>query len=112
MLKHTANDCIVLLCLIALLIPVISSISLCVLFEVVTRLMPCFVFVEFPTGYPRILLHPKLKSVEKGLSTVMQCEASGDPEPSIMWLKDMMPVDLSDPRIQLLDNGEDQEELI
>ena len=68
--------------------------------------------VEFPTGYPRILLHPKLKSVEKGLSTVMQCEASGDPEPTIMWLKDMMPVDLSDPRIQLMENGEgDHEQL-
>ena len=68
--------------------------------------------VEFPTGYPRILLHPKLKSVEKGLSTVMQCEASGDPEPTIMWLKDMMPVDLSDPRIQLMENGKgDHEQL-
>ncbi|XP_070195997.1 tyrosine-protein phosphatase Lar-like isoform X3 [Littorina saxatilis] len=60
---------------------------------------------EFPTGYPRILLHPKLKSVEKGLSTIMQCEAQGDPEITIMWLKDMIPVDLTDPRIQLLDNG-------
>jgi hypothetical protein len=63
------------------------------------------VVVEFPVGYPRIALHPKLKSVEKGLSTVMQCEASGDPTPTITWLKDMMPVDTSDPRIQIMDNG-------
>ncbi|XP_076439826.1 receptor-type tyrosine-protein phosphatase delta-like isoform X2 [Babylonia areolata] len=62
-------------------------------------------YKEIPTGYPRIALHPKLKSVEKGLSTVMQCEATGTPEPDIMWLKDMVPVDLSDPRLELLDNG-------
>lgn len=61
--------------------------------------------IEFPSGYPRILLHPKLKSVEKGLSTIMQCEAAGEPDPTIMWLKDYVPVDLSDPRIQLLESG-------
>ncbi|XP_025110641.1 receptor-type tyrosine-protein phosphatase S-like isoform X6 [Pomacea canaliculata] len=62
-------------------------------------------YKEFPSGYPRILLHPKLKSVEKGLSTIMQCEAAGEPDPTIMWLKDYVPVDLSDPRIQLLESG-------
>lgn len=61
--------------------------------------------VDFPAGYPRITLHPKLKSVEKASNAIMQCEATGVPEPTIMWLKDFLPIDRSDPRIQLLDTG-------
>ncbi|XP_076462562.1 LOW QUALITY PROTEIN: tyrosine-protein phosphatase Lar-like [Babylonia areolata] len=59
----------------------------------------------YPHGYPLITAHPKLKSVEKGLSTLLQCETSGNPAPVVTWFKDMLPLDFSDPRITLLSNG-------
>lgn len=58
-----------------------------------------------PTGYPRIVESPSLKAVEKGRGTVMICEASGNPEPVISWLKDMVPVDMTDQRLQILPSG-------
>ena len=59
-----------------------------------------------PSGYPRIVESPTLKAVEKDRNTVMVCSATGNPEPSILWLKDYIPVDLSDPRIKLLHTGQ------
>jgi len=59
-----------------------------------------------PRGYPRIVESPTLKAVEKDRNTVMVCSATGNPEPSILWLKDYIPVDLSDPRIKLLHTGQ------
>jgi len=59
-----------------------------------------------PGGYPRIVENPTLKSVEKDRNTVMICQATGDPEPSITWYKDYLPVDMSDPRRKLLPTGE------
>ena len=47
-----------------------------------------------------------MKAVEMDRSTVMLCSATGNPEPSIVWLKDYVPVDLSDPRIELLHTGQ------
>ena len=47
-----------------------------------------------------------LKAVERGRNAVLQCSATGDPPPNIYWLKDFIPVDLSDERITLLDRGE------
>ena len=44
--------------------------------------------------------------MEKGHSVILQCEAEGDPSPTIMWLKDSLPIDLSDPRIRVMDPGE------
>ena len=61
--------------------------------------------LDFPSGYPRITVNPSLKSVEKGHNAIMKCEAAADPDPSILWLKDHVPVDMSDPRITLLDTG-------
>jgi len=60
-----------------------------------------------PGGYPRIVENPTLKSVEKDRNTVMICSAAGDPEPSIVWYKDYVPVDMSDPRRKLLPTGND-----
>ncbi|XP_046366897.1 tyrosine-protein phosphatase Lar-like isoform X5 [Haliotis rufescens] len=60
---------------------------------------------DFPGGYPRIAVNPSLKSVEKGHNAIMQCESAGTPEPAILWLKDHVPVDMTDPRITLLDSG-------
>jgi len=62
--------------------------------------------VAAPSGYPRIVESPTLKAVEKDRNTVMVCSATGIPEPSILWLKDYIPVDLSDPRIKLLHTGQ------
>jgi len=61
---------------------------------------------QAPSGYPRIVQGPRLKAVEKDRSTVMLCSATGNPEPSILWLKDYIPVNLSDPRLQLLHSGQ------
>jgi len=58
-----------------------------------------------PSGYPRILESPTLKAVEKDRNTVMLCSATGDPEPTINWLKDYVPVDLSDTRFKVLATG-------
>jgi len=58
-----------------------------------------------PAGYPRIVESPSLKAVEKGRGTVMMCEATGNPEPVISWLKDSVPVDMTDQRLQILPSG-------
>ena len=58
-----------------------------------------------PEGHPRIIENPTLKSVEKDRNTVMICNAVGDPDPSIVWYKDYVPVDMSDPRLKLLPTG-------
>lgn len=69
--------------------------------------MFCFLFIAgMPEGYPRITDHPSLKAVEKDRNTILQCHAQGDPEPSIIWLRDFIPVDLSNPRLTLLEGGE------
>ena len=61
--------------------------------------------VPVPSGYPEIKENPTLKAVEKDRNTVMVCMAEGNPDPSIIWLKDFIPVDLSDPRLLLLQTG-------
>ncbi|KAK6188600.1 hypothetical protein SNE40_004745 [Patella caerulea] len=62
-------------------------------------------YEDFPSGYPRIVVNPSLKSVEKGHNALMKCEVEGNPEPTVYWLKDFLPVDMSDPRITLLESG-------
>ena len=58
-----------------------------------------------PDGYPDITTSPMLKAVELGRPAQMQCEATGTPKPEINWLKDYIPVELTDPRLSLLDSG-------
>ena len=58
-----------------------------------------------PAGYPRLLESPVLKAVEKGRNTVMVCSAGGDPQPTISWLKDRIPVNLTDARLSILPTG-------
>lgn len=58
-----------------------------------------------PAGYPRIVESPTLKAVEKDRNTVMLCSASGHPEPTVSWLKDYVPVDLTDSRFKVLPTG-------
>ena len=58
-----------------------------------------------PVGYPVIVETPTLKAVEKGRNAVMVCEAEGNPHPDVWWLKDNIPVNITDPRLQVLDSG-------
>lgn len=63
--------------------------------------------ISVPDGYPRISESPTLKAVEKDRSTMLTCSATGSPDPTIAWLKDFIPVDLSDPRISLQSTGKE-----
>jgi len=65
-----------------------------------------------PAGYPRIVNNPTLKAVEKGHNTVMLCSATGDPEPTISWLKDYLPIDLTDTRFTVLPTGKYRQPLV
>ncbi|ELU11867.1 hypothetical protein CAPTEDRAFT_216591 [Capitella teleta] len=56
-------------------------------------------------GFPTITSHPNVKAVENNRNTIMVCSASGNPEPQITWFKDSIPVDLTDPRLTLLESG-------
>ena len=58
-----------------------------------------------PAGYPRIVESPTLKAVEKDRNAVMLCSATGNPDPTITWLKDYIPVDTTDPRLKVLATG-------
>ena len=69
--------------------------------EIVALRVLCVV----PDGYPRIVLSPTLKAVEKDRNTVMLCNATGNPPPDFSWLKDYVPVDLTDTRFKLLPTG-------
>lgn len=60
---------------------------------------------EVPVGYPHIVQSPSVKAVEFGRPALMNCEAVGDPEPVISWLKNSVPVDTFDQRLQILPSG-------
>lgn len=72
--------------------------------------LPCCVVVGIPNGYPSITVNPELKAVEKDRQVNMQCEAIARNaeemgRPNIFWIKDYIPVDMSDPRISIQDSG-------
>ena len=47
-----------------------------------------------------------MKVVEKSRNAVLVCEGAGDPNPTITWIKDTMPVDLkANPRLSLMKQG-------
>ncbi|CAH1252412.1 PTPRF [Branchiostoma lanceolatum] len=60
---------------------------------------------NLPDGFPTINQDPQLKAVERGRPAILVCSASGNPAPDITWLKDMVPVDMTDTRIKLLSSG-------
>ena len=64
------------------------------------------VLCAVPIGYPRVIEQPSLKAVEKDRHTMIACSATGEPEPSVTWLKDFIPVDITDPRLRLLPTGQ------
>ncbi|EFO21428.2 hypothetical protein LOAG_07061 [Loa loa] len=49
---------------------------------------------ELPAGFPVIEAHPVLKSVEQGRTAHVSCRVRGDPRPKVLWLRDLMPVDI------------------
>lgn len=42
-----------------------------------------------------------MQGVEKGRNALIPCKASGEPEPTITWLRDMMPLDMTKPRYSI-----------
>ena len=63
--------------------------------------------VVVPAGYPEITENPTptWKTVQKDAEATLTCSASGVPVPTISWLKNFVPVDVSDPRISVLPSG-------
>ena len=53
---------------------------------------------EVPRGFPKFTTQPQMQGVEKGRSALIPCRAEGDPEPTVSWIKDMVPIDMSNPR--------------
>lgn len=54
---------------------------------------------KLPPGFPIITQSPSSnKVVEIGHNTVLKCEATGNPQPKITWLKNMLPINVSLPR--------------
>ena len=68
--------------------------------------MIIFLEKELPNGFPQIIQNPGMKVVEKSRNAVLVCEGAGDPNPTITWIKDTMPIDLKgNPRLSLMKQG-------
>ncbi|CRK99959.1 CLUMA_CG013255, isoform B [Clunio marinus] len=57
-----------------------------------------------PSGFPVIEIHSNSRVIEIGHTAVLQCRASGSPNPKVYWLKDMKRVELTS-RYTLLDGS-------
>uniref|UniRef100_A0A183DWK1 Ig-like domain-containing protein n=1 Tax=Gongylonema pulchrum TaxID=637853 RepID=A0A183DWK1_9BILA len=51
-------------------------------------------FEQLPEGFPVIEAHPVLKSVEQGRTAHVSCRVRGEPRPKVLWLRDLMPIDI------------------
>uniref|UniRef100_A0A915KHB3 protein-tyrosine-phosphatase n=1 Tax=Romanomermis culicivorax TaxID=13658 RepID=A0A915KHB3_ROMCU len=60
---------------------------------------------DLPQGFPQIQEDPKLRAVEKNHSATMTCSVRGQPMPRVLWLKDLAPVDMSNPRYSIATLG-------
>ncbi|XP_014472439.1 PREDICTED: tyrosine-protein phosphatase Lar isoform X4 [Dinoponera quadriceps] len=60
---------------------------------------------NLPTGFPMITQAPTTKVVEMGHNAVLLCTAVGSPVPIISWVRDMLPIDTSNPRYTVMDTG-------
>ncbi|NXE07330.1 OBSL1 protein, partial [Lophotis ruficrista] len=47
-------------------------------------------------GAPRFLGYPRAFTVQSGADAVLSCQITGDPQPSILWEKDKIPIEPSD----------------
>ncbi|XP_076307991.1 tyrosine-protein phosphatase Lar-like isoform X4 [Tachypleus tridentatus] len=57
---------------------------------------------HIPLGFPQFTVHPRMKAVEKGRTVLLNCQAEGNPTPTITWLKNMIPLNLDDPRLSII----------
>ena len=46
-----------------------------------------------------------MQGVERGRNALIPCKASGDPEPTITWLKNNLPIDMNKPRYQIYEGS-------
>ena len=60
---------------------------------------------EVPFGFPKFTLGPNMQGVERGRSALLPCKAEGSPEPTIYWLRDVKPIDMSNPRYSFYQGG-------
>ncbi|XP_050086200.1 tyrosine-protein phosphatase Lar isoform X3 [Anopheles aquasalis] len=58
-----------------------------------------------PIGFPVITQPPAIRVIETGHTAVMQCKATGSPQPKIYWLKDTKRVDMTNPRYSINSEG-------
>ncbi|KAL3228423.1 hypothetical protein MRX96_023923 [Rhipicephalus microplus] len=58
-----------------------------------------------PQGFPRFEVVPKPQGVELNRSVVLPCEAQGEPEPKISWLRNVIPINMTNPRYSLAASG-------
>ncbi|XP_009994582.1 PREDICTED: obscurin-like protein 1 [Chaetura pelagica] len=49
--------------------------------------------VEGFRGAPRFLAYPRAFTVQSGADAVLSCQITGDPQPSILWEKDKIPIE-------------------
>jgi hypothetical protein len=63
---------------------------------------------KLPAGFPRVAQSPGTKVVEVGHATVLQCDAHGSPPPRVHWVRDMLPVDVNNPRYTVLEAGKSE----
>ncbi|EPB68156.1 immunoglobulin I-set domain protein [Ancylostoma ceylanicum] len=49
---------------------------------------------QLPAGFPVVDAHPTLKSVEQGRTAHVTCRVRGDPRPKVLWLRDLIPIDI------------------
>ncbi|XP_015173424.1 PREDICTED: tyrosine-protein phosphatase Lar isoform X11 [Polistes dominula] len=60
---------------------------------------------NLPPGFPMITQAPAAKVVEMGHNAVLLCGAVGSPTPIISWVRNMLPMDTSNPRFTVLESG-------
>lgn len=67
----------------------------------------CFIEKDLPAGFPVITEGPgSHKSIEVGHNAVLQCSATGNPQPTVYWLREKMRLDLdTNPRYSILNKG-------
>jgi len=58
-----------------------------------------------PAGYPVISENPTWKTIQKDANATLTCSATGLPTPTVSWLKNFVPLDVSNARISVLPSG-------
>lgn len=64
-----------------------------------------FTVDNLPVGFPVITQAPTTKVVEMGHNAALSCTAIGSPKPVISWIRNMVPINASNPRYTVLDSG-------